>query len=974
MGATIKKMIAVVFCLAMVSAAATPPQTVKDSMNGNWTVINGKKLFLSGMNLAWLSSNSFGDDVGDVSININAFTDKVKKIRQAGGNSLRWWLSTDASHDPKIDATGAVNGLGLKTISNMRQALDTAYAYGVVVSMCLFSYDMLIPGTKASYSSYNLDNNYKFLTVPSNIDTYLNNALKPMLDSVGSHPAIMCWEVFNEPENMLDSTATAPRKITQNDILRITNKIAGFIHRNSKKMASTGIMSFQYRGQYSTAKLIAAGADNDGYLDFYMVHYDPEYQADSLSPFSHPATYWTMDKPIMVGRFPAASWSTTMTGPNSGLPLKTTEAINDAFTYTYANGYAGALSWTMSEAPGSFYGDYTTTAPALLALYTAHKTDIMIKDVVIQTISGNYVMRADFDSVPAPTAGGAYYELGTSISKDFTGKTNLIFNMWVKPGSSTNMQIVPVIKVTSAFTWSPATGSLMNLGNVQQGVWVTDTVPIANFNAPSVTDVREILFQFWASGATYDSGAIAFDNIRVDNDTIANFNTEGSTWTSTSDAAKVSLVQYSAIPVINPGTIDNYVMKFDLKNVPAANGSSNYFELGTTTSKNLTGKTNLIFDMLIKPGSSLNLQMIPVMKVTSAYTWAAATGNTMYLSSYTQGIWISDTVPIANFGTDSLSNVLDLLFQWSASGSPYDSGTIYFDNFRADNDTLFNFNTPGVSWASTSNATTVTLVKYSDVPVTNPATVENYVMKFDLKDVPAASAGANYFELGTNISKDLSGKTNLIFDMLVKPGSSVNLQMVPVTKVTSAYTWNPATGSTFYLSSLQQGIWISDTVPIANFSTAGVTDVRDLLFQWSASGSPYDSGTIYFDNIRADGDTLFNFNTPGTSWASTSDSTKVTLVKYSDVMGSLSVKGRLARAALLPELAVQGKTIILHLRQAVDAKVSVFDLRGKTVGAVNCGKSGAGFYTVSLKGLSAGPYIVELGMGGNKIRSKFILQ
>jgi hypothetical protein len=408
--------------------------------------------------------------------------------------------------------------------------------------------------------------------------------------------------------------------------------------------------------------------------------------------------------------------------------------------------------------------------------------------------------------------------------------------------------------------------------------------------------------------------------------------------------------------------------------VPAANGSSNYFELGTTTSKNLTGKTNLIFDMLVKPGSSINLQMIPVMKVTSAYTWAAATGSTMYLSSYTQGIWISDTVPIANFGTDSLSNVLDLLFQWSASGSPYDSGTIYFDNFRADNDTLFNFNTPGVSWASTSNATTVTLVKYSDVPVTNPATVENYVMKFDLKDVPAASAGANYFELGTNISKDLSGKTNLIFDMLVKPGSSVNLQMVPVTKVTSAYTWNPATGSTFYLSSLQQGIWISDTVPIANFSTAGVTDVRDLLFQWSASGSPYDSGTIYFDNIRADGDTLFNFNTPGTSWASTSDSTKVTLVKYSDVMGSLSVKGRLARAALLPELAVQGKTIILHLRQAVDAKVSVFDLRGKTVGAVNCGKSGAGFYTVSLKGLSAGPYIVELGMGGNKIRSKFILQ
>ena len=271
MNAFTKKMMVAVFFIATASMAATPPQTVKDSMNGNWTVINGKKLFLSGMNLAWLSSSSFGNDVGDVNINIDLFTDKVKKIRQAGGNSLRWWLSTDASNDPKIDTSGAVTGLGLKTIANMRQALDTAYAYGVVVSMCLFSYDLLVPGHKASYSGYNLTSNYKFLTVPANIDTYLNNALKPMLDSVGSHPAVMCWEVFNEPENMLDSTATMPAKITQNDILRITNKIAGFIHRNSMKMVSTGITSFQYRGQYSKSKLIAAGADSAGYLDFYMV-------------------------------------------------------------------------------------------------------------------------------------------------------------------------------------------------------------------------------------------------------------------------------------------------------------------------------------------------------------------------------------------------------------------------------------------------------------------------------------------------------------------------------------------------------------------------------------------------------------------------------------------------------------------------------------------------------------------------------
>jgi hypothetical protein len=807
MNAFAKKMIVAVFFLATASMAATPPQTVKDSMNGNWTVINGKKLFLSGMNLAWLSSSSFGNDVGDVNINIDLFTDKVKKIRQAGGNSLRWWLSTDASNDPKIDTNGVVTGLGAKTIANMRQALDTAYAYGVVVSMCLFSYDLLVPGTKASYSGYNLASNYKFLTVPANIDTYLNNALKPMLDSVGSHPAVMCWEVFNEPENMLDSTATMPDKITQNDILRITNKIAGFIHRNSKKMATTGITSFQYRGQYSKSKLIAAGADSAGYLDFYMVHYDPEYQADSLSPFSQPASSWGMDKPVMAGRFPAASWSTSMIGPSSGLPLKSSETINNAFSYAYSNGYAGALSWTMTNDSTSLLGYYGTTAPALQALFAADSSNIMIKNVVIVAMTGNYVMKVDLKNIPAANGSANYFELGSSASANFSGKTNFIFDMFVKPGSSTNLQITPVLKVTSAYTWSPANTNLITLGNVKQGVWVTDTVPIANFNAPGDTDVRE------------------------------------------------------------------------------------------------------------------------------------------------------------------------MLFQWSAQSVPYDSGDIYFDNFRIDNDTLANFNIAGTTWSTTAGGAIVSLVPYSDVPVQSTMDTNNYVMMLDLKNIPAPNGATNYFELGASLSKvDLTGKTNLIFDMYIKPGSSTGLQMIPVLKVDSTYTWSAATGSTLYLNMPPQGQWFSDTVLIANFYAPSVKDVRQVLFQWSTTGSPYDSGDIYFDNFRADNDTLFNFNTPGITWSVNAPGAKLSLVKYSDVMGSSAVKNKkFGRLSLLPEFAVHDKTMFLRLHQALDAKVTVFDLRGKTVGAVDCGR-GAGLYTVSLKGLAAGPYIVEIGKGLNAVRSKFFLQ
>lgn len=113
-------------------------------------------------------------------------------------------------------------------------------------------------------------------------------------------------------------------------------------------MVSTGMASYQYCSEYSTAELIAAGGDQDGYLDFYMAHYYPEWQGAEISPFHHPATFWAMDKPILIGEFPAKSWSTNDTS-KAGNHYKTTKTVTDAFDYAYTIGYAGAMSWAMTE-------------------------------------------------------------------------------------------------------------------------------------------------------------------------------------------------------------------------------------------------------------------------------------------------------------------------------------------------------------------------------------------------------------------------------------------------------------------------------------------------------------------------------------------------------------------------------------------------------------------------------------------------
>ena len=80
----------------------------------------------------------------------------------------------------------------------------------------------------------------------------------------------------------------------------------------------------------SDAALRQVGGRQNGTLDFYEVHY---YTSNGVSnsPFKHPASYWGLDKKLVMGEFAAQD----------------TDGVskNDLFTYLYSNGYSGAWAW-----------------------------------------------------------------------------------------------------------------------------------------------------------------------------------------------------------------------------------------------------------------------------------------------------------------------------------------------------------------------------------------------------------------------------------------------------------------------------------------------------------------------------------------------------------------------------------------------------------------------------------------------------
>ncbi len=323
--------------------------------------INNQPIFVSGMNMAW---GNFAQDL--TNFNEATFTKALNEIAAAGGNSMRWWLHLNGTKSPQF-INGKVSGISAAEIAKVKRVLDMAQERNMVISLCLWSFDMLQSNQGVNYAQ-----NRNLLQDTACTQAYIRNALIPMVKELKGHPAILCWEIFNEPEGMTTEFGWTPaaERTQMKYIQQFINLTAAAIHREApNEKVSNGSWSFKassnissYKNYYTDAELKTAGGDTLGTLDFYQVHYY-DWGGTALSPFHHPASYWNLDKPIVIAEFSAK-------GPYAGV------STEQAYEFLYQNGYAGALSWTWTNHDG--HGGIKEATPGLIKLFTAYPEDIKI--------------------------------------------------------------------------------------------------------------------------------------------------------------------------------------------------------------------------------------------------------------------------------------------------------------------------------------------------------------------------------------------------------------------------------------------------------------------------------------------------------------------------------------------------------------------------------------------------------------------
>ncbi len=178
---------------------------------------NGKKLFLTGVNLGNIQLLPFKDapyvhsEAELKSMLRKAFAD----LKASGANSFRFWLHIDGSRSPSFGpalkgdqphVTGLPDGL----VDDLKWLVQTAYKdYGLLANITLWSHDVLAVRREHSVSSR--DRVLHLMTDEAAMQDYIDKALTPLIrglsekmpgSSESYKDGVLSWEVFNEPEGV----------------------------------------------------------------------------------------------------------------------------------------------------------------------------------------------------------------------------------------------------------------------------------------------------------------------------------------------------------------------------------------------------------------------------------------------------------------------------------------------------------------------------------------------------------------------------------------------------------------------------------------------------------------------------------------------------------------------------------------------------------------------------------------------------
>lgn len=331
-----------------VTATAMPARTDRIQLweNGYW--------YLLGVNYPWLN---YGHDFGTTAWGHDGVSShKSGKqidadfayLKGQGMHVVRWFLFGDGRAAPEFNAKGEVIGFDEYFYPDLEAALAIAQKHDIYLILVLF--DFHLADKARDVNSVQLGGRSQVITDPGKRQSFLDNALKLLLERYGKNRNIIAWEVMNEPEGAM----TIPggqwvgEPVSTAAMQAFINEVVSYIHTYSLQYATVGSASRGWLSYWTSSK-----------LDFYQYHHYDRMENQYL--LGYPYGSLDLDKPCILGEFPTKNTQLTMT---------------QYLDTIWRNGYAGALAWSYRAEDES--SDFEGVAGEFAAWSRTHETQVNI--------------------------------------------------------------------------------------------------------------------------------------------------------------------------------------------------------------------------------------------------------------------------------------------------------------------------------------------------------------------------------------------------------------------------------------------------------------------------------------------------------------------------------------------------------------------------------------------------------------------
>ncbi len=290
----------------------------------------GGDWFLLGVNYPWhrygndFGANAWGSfGVGQPETAAAVAAD-FARLRESGVRVVRWFVFADGRAGIAFDGAGLPTGLDEEVLPDLDAALALAEEHGLSLNLVLLDF----PFMRAARieDGVQLGGHAGVINTTAGQRALIANVFEPLFRRYAGHPALLSWEVMNEPEWALSDGGDVDEEIDQPSTLAnfrdFVRRVADAVHQSSGGYVTVGSASMKWVRNW-----VGLG------LDYYQVHYyDWMRGKKAHNLYATRADKLGLDRPVVVGEFPAAA-------------SKTADLTQYLDTW-HANGYAGAWAWS----------------------------------------------------------------------------------------------------------------------------------------------------------------------------------------------------------------------------------------------------------------------------------------------------------------------------------------------------------------------------------------------------------------------------------------------------------------------------------------------------------------------------------------------------------------------------------------------------------------------------------------------------